>query len=66
MKIDLNLSNDELRKIAEKQNKSIEEVVNEYKHALKELEYSNKKLDKIIKDFKYTRFPNNFRLHNYG
>jgi len=27
------------------------------------LEYSNKKLGKIIKDFKYTKFSNNIRLH---
>ena len=66
MKIGLNLSNDELKEMAERQNKSIEEVANDYKHALKELEYSNKKLGKIIKDFKYTKFPNDIRLHNYG
>ena len=62
MKIGLNLSNDELKEMAERQNKSIEEVANDYKHALKELEYSNKKLNKIIRDFKYTKFPNNIRL----
>src|SRR3989344_1222444 len=66
MKTGLNLSNDELKEIAERQNKSIEEVANDYKHALKELEYSNKRLGKIIKDFKYTKFPNDIWLHNYG
>ncbi|MBT9164592.1 MAG: hypothetical protein DDT23_00594 [candidate division WS2 bacterium] len=57
---------EELKEIAEQQNKSIEEVANDYKHALKELEYSNKKLGKIIKDFQYTKFPHNIQLHNYG
>jgi tryptophanyl-tRNA synthetase len=66
MQTSLNLSNEELKEIAEQQNKSIEEVANDYKHALKELEYSNKKLDKIIKDFQYTKFPHNIHLHNYG
>ncbi len=47
----LNLSKKELKEIAEQQNKSIEEVANDYKHALKELKYTNKKLRKIIKDF---------------
>jgi len=66
MKTGLDLSNGELKEIAEIQNKSIEEVANDYKHTLKELEYSNKKLDQMIKDFKYTKFPNDIRLHNYG
>lgn len=62
----LNLSKKELKEIAEQQNKPIEEVANDYKHALKELKYTNKKLHKIIKDFQYTKFPCNIRLHNYG
>lgn len=66
MKTNLNLSNDELKEIAEKQNKSIEEVANDLKHALKDLEYSNNKLGKIIEDFKYVKFPNNIQLHSYG
>jgi len=66
MKTSLNLSNDELKKIAKQQNKSIEEVINDYKHGLKELGYSKKKLDKIIRDFWYTKFPNDICLHNYG
>src|SRR5690606_20800198 len=66
MKTNLNLSNDELKEIAEKQNKSIEEVANDLKHALKDLEYSNNKLGKIIEDFKYVKFPNNIQLHGYG
>ncbi|MCW1299453.1 MAG: hypothetical protein QXD02_03975 [Candidatus Parvarchaeum sp.] len=57
---------EELEEVAKRQNKSIEEVANNYKHALMESEYSNKKLDEIIKEFRYTRFPNNILLHNYG
>ncbi|MBU1148468.1 hypothetical protein KKI23_00060 [Patescibacteria group bacterium] len=57
---------EELEEVAKQQNKSIEEVANNHKHALMELEYSNKKLDEIIKEFRYTRFPNNILLHNYG
>lgn len=66
MNTNLSLSNDELKEIAEKQNKSIEEVANDLKHALKDLEYSNNKLGKIIEDFKYVKFPNNIQLHGYG
>jgi|GEM_PF-1450224 len=60
------LSNKELKEIAKKQNKSIEEVANDYKHAIKDSEYSNKKLSQIIKKFKYTEFPNDIALHGYG
>ena len=66
MKIHINLSSDELREIAQKQNKSIEEVTAEHKHALKELEYSNNKLNKIIDDFHYVRFPHNITINGYG
>jgi len=60
------ISTEELKEIATQQNKSIEEVANDYKHALKELAYSNDRLAKIISDFRYTRFPNDLRLHDYG
>lgn len=66
MKINQSLSNDELREIAQKQNKSIQEVTAKYKHALKELEYSNNKLKKIIDNFHYVKFPNNITLNGYG
>lgn len=62
----MNLSNKEIKEIAKRQNKTIEEVANDYKHVLKELEYSKKKLNQIIKDFKYTKIPKNFQLYNYG
>lgn len=55
-----------LKEIAEQQNKSIEEVANDYKHIIKDLEYSKKKLNEIIDSSAYIRFPNNFLLHGYG
>jgi tryptophanyl-tRNA synthetase len=57
---------EELEKIALKQNKSVDEVIGDYKHMLKELEYSQKRLDEIIEQNSYIRFPNNFLLHGYG
>jgi len=66
MKINITLSDEELKEVALKQNKSIEEVANDYKHMIKDLEYSNKKLNEIIESSAYVRFPNNFSLHGYG
>lgn len=59
-------SDDQLIEIALEQNKSIEEIVADYKHMIKELEYSNNKLNEIIDSCGYVRFPNNFSLHGYG
>ncbi|MGE5456529.1 MAG: hypothetical protein ACM3O4_05455 [Ignavibacteriales bacterium] len=66
MKENFDLSDDELRELAEKQNKSIEEVANDYKYALKDLEYTNKRISEIIDNFKYTEFPSDVLLHGYG
>lgn len=66
MGVSKNLSKSELLEIARAQNKSVAEVVAEYKHALKELDYSNNKLKKIIDDFNYVRFPNNITINGYG
>ena len=66
MKSNFVLSDDELQEISKKQNKSIEEVVRDYNHVLKDLEYTNKKLSKTIANFHYTKFPNNLLLHGYG
>jgi len=66
MKTSLDSLDDEIKGISEQQNKSIEEVANDYKHALKELEYSKKKLEKIIKEFQYTKLTDDIRLHSYG
>jgi tryptophanyl-tRNA synthetase len=66
MRENFDLSDDELRELAEKQNKSIEEIANDYKYALKDLEYTNKEISKIIDNFHYNRFPSNIILHGYG
>lgn len=66
MEKNFDLSEDELRDLAEKQNKSIEEVANDYKYALKDLEYSNKEISKIIDNFKYVKFPSDVQLYGYG
>ena len=42
MKFDL--TNEELKEIAIKNNKTVEEVANDYKYALKDLEYSKKEI----------------------
>ena len=60
MKFDL--TNDELKKIAIKNNKTIEEVANDYKYALKELEYSTKEINSIIDKHHYVRFPDNLDI----
>ena len=39
MKINITLSDKELKEVALKQKKSIEEVANDYKHIIKDLEY---------------------------
>lgn len=64
MKFDL--TNDELRKLAIKQNKTIEEIANDYKYALKDLEYSRKKIDSIIDTHNYKRFPDDINVCGYG
>ncbi len=63
-KFDLTL--DELNELAKKQNKTIEEVTNEYKYALKDLEYSRKKIDSIISEYNYVRLPDNIDILGYG
>ena len=37
------LTDDELKKLAIEQNRTVEEIANDYKYALKDLEYSSKK-----------------------
>lgn len=64
MKFDL--TNDELRKLSIKQNKTIEEIANDYKYALKDLEYSRKKIDSIIDTHNYKRFPDDINVCGYG
>lgn len=60
------LSSEEIEEIAAKTNKTIDEVVNEYKYALKDLEYSLSKINSIIDENKYKRFPSKVSILNYG
>ena len=64
MKFDL--TNDELKELAIKQKKTIEEIVSEYKYALKDLEYSKMKIDSIIESHNYKKLPDNINVLNYG
>lgn len=66
----MNLKNDlteeELKEIAKKSNKTIEEVANDYKYALKDLEYSLNKINSIIYTHSYKRLPDNIDILGYG
>lgn len=64
MKFDL--TNNELKEIAIRQDKTIEEVANDYKYTLKDLEYSRKKIDSIIDEHNYKRLPDNINVLGYG
>lgn len=64
MKFDLTI--DELKEIAIKSNKTVEEVANDYKYALKDLEYSVKEIDSIIDKHHYVRLPDNIDIFGYG
>lgn len=64
MKFDLTMS--ELEELAAKSNKTVEEVANDYKYALKDLEYSIKKIDAIIDEHNYKRLPDKVDVLGYG
>lgn len=64
MKFDL--TNEELKEIAIKNNKTVEEVANDYKYALKDLEYSKKEINSIIDKHHYVRFPDSLNIFGYG
>src|SRR5690625_3395543 len=64
MKFDL--TTEELKELAIKSNKTVEEVANDYKYALKDLEYSVKKIDSIIDEHNYKRLPDNIDILGYG
>ena len=64
MKFDLAI--DELKELAIKSNKAVEEVANDYKYDLKDLEYSVKKIDSIIDEHNYKRLPDNVDVLGYG
>lgn len=60
------LSKEEIEEIASKTNKTVEEVANDYKYALKDLEYSMNRINSIIDNNNYTRFPSKVSILNYG
>ncbi|MBR5662319.1 MAG: hypothetical protein IKX00_01545 [Bacilli bacterium] len=62
----IDISREEIEEIARKTNKTIDEVVNDYKYALKDLEYSLSKINSIIDENKYIRFPSKVSILNYG
>ena len=47
-------------------NKSFTNITINYDHNIKNSKYFNKKIQEIIKKFRYIKIPNNFSLHNYG
>lgn len=66
MDVNNHYTNKELKQLATQQNKSIDEVRNDLRHALKDLQYSNEKLANIITNFNYIKFPNKLNIHGYG
>lgn len=57
---------EELEKISSDENKSMEEIIQNIKFALKDLEYTKGEISKIIKENNYVEFPNNVTINNYG
>ena len=66
MKNKFDLTKEEIEEIALKTNKTVEEVANDYKYALKDLEYSMNRINAIIDDNDYTRFPADINILGYG
>lgn len=66
MKFKSNLTEEEIKRIATKSGKTVEEVASDYKYALKDLEYSLKKINSIIDKHNYTRLPDNIDILGYG
>lgn len=66
MKLDYNLTDEEIKEIAKKSNKTVEEVANDYKYALKDLEYSLNTINSIIDKHRYKKFPDNLDILGYG
>ncbi len=66
MNTKFDLTDEELYDIAKKEHKTIEEVVNDYKYALKDLEYSLKEINSIIDKHNYKRFPANININGFG
>ena len=66
MNTKFDLTDEELYDIAKKEHKTIEEVVNDYIYALKDLEYSLKEINSIIDKHNYKRFPANININGFG
>lgn len=66
MEMRFDLTDEELISIAQKTNKSVEEVVQDYKYALKDLEYSMNRIESIIDRYAYTRFPAHVNIGGFG
>lgn len=66
MKMKFDLTEEEIKDIAEKSNKTVEQVASEYKYALKDLEYSLKEINSIIEKHGYNRFPDKININGYG
>lgn len=66
MKFKSHLTEEEIKRIATKSGKTVEEVASDYKYALKDLEYSLKKINSIIDKHNYTRLPDNIDILGYG
>ena len=60
------ITDEEILTIARNENKSIEEVIQNIKFALNDLEYTTKEIDSIIEKNGYKKFPNNDCLFEYG
>ena len=57
---------EELQKISTDEKKGMEEIIQNIKFALKDLEYTKGEISKIIKENNYVEFPNNMTINNYG
>lgn len=66
MNIKYDLTEKEIKNIAKKTGKTIDEVICEYKYALKDLEYSLNKINSIIKENNYKTDFNNINIKGYG
>lgn len=66
MDIKFDLTELEIRDIALKKNKTVEEVTQDYKYALKDLDYSIKKINSIIDRYDYCKTLDNISIGSYG
>ena len=66
MDFKFDLSEEEIKDIAKNTNKTVEEVVQDYKYALKDLEYSMNKIHSIIDRYNYSRLLQNVSIGSYG